>query len=243
MNYLSTVFEWLSTGSHWRGSEGVPNRLVEHLQLSWAPIVLAVLIAVPIGLVLGHYRKGEFVAVNTANVGRAIPALSILLLAVLVWGIGSPPSVFRWLGVVSLPTFLALLALALPPILTNTHAGIVGVDPTIRDAARGMGMSDREILRQVELPLASPLIMAGVRTSAVAVVATATLAAYVGEGGLGRFIIDGSAINYSDPRIFVGALFVAVLAMIVELLLALTQRLIVPKPLRWSVEDRVRVAT
>jgi osmoprotectant transport system permease protein len=240
---LSSVWDWLTDGSHWQGSEGVPHRLFEHVQISVAPIILAILIAVPIGLVLGHYRKGQFVAVNVANIGRAVPALAILLLAVLILGIGSPPAVFRSVGIVSIPTFLALLALAIPPVLTNTHAGIIGVDAQVRDAARGMGMTDREILRQVELPLASPLIMAGIRTSAVAVVATATLAAYVGEGGLGRFIIDGAAISYSDPRIFVGALFVALLAILVEVTLALAQRFIVPQPLRWTVEQRVRIAT
>jgi osmoprotectant transport system permease protein len=243
VNYLSSVYDWLTTAANWRGGDGVPHRFVEHLQISVAPIVLAVLVAVPIGLLIGHYRKGEFAAVNIANIGRAIPALAILLLAVTLWGIASPPGFLRAIGIVSIPTFLALLALAIPPVLTNTHAGIVGVDPGVRDAARGMGMTDREILRQVELPLASPLIMAGIRTSAVAVIATATLAAYVGEGGLGRFIIDGAAINYTDPRIFVGALFVALLAILVEAALALLQRVVVPRPLRWTVEDRMRVAT
>ncbi len=231
-SYFGSVLDWLGDGSNWHGTEGVPHRFVEHIQISLISLVIAILISVPIGLFFGHLHKGGFVVVNIANLGRAIPSLSILLLAVLLWGISEPPRVLTSIGIVSYPAFLALVALAIPPVLTNTYVGVTGVDDEIRDAARGMGMNDRQVLRRVEFPLATPLIMAGVRTSGVAVIATATLLAYVGGGGLGRFIVDGVAIDYQDPRIFAGALFVAVLSVITELSLALVQRLVVPKALR-----------
>jgi osmoprotectant transport system permease protein len=246
MSYFSDVWEWLTDGAHWRGDDGVPNRLVEHIEICVISLVIAVAVAVPIGLVLGHYRRGGFAAVNIANLGRAIPALSILLLAVLRFGIGDPPQWLTTIGVTSLPAFIALVALAIPPVLTNTYIGVTELDANVRDAAKGMGMDGRQMLRRVELPLAAPHIMAGVRTSAVAVVATATLLAYVGGGGLGRFIIDGAALDYDDPRIFVGALFVAALSIVVELLLALVEHFVVPAALRRSdtvvPDERVRIA-
>jgi osmoprotectant transport system permease protein len=234
-SYFGSVLDWLGESAHWRGDEGVPNRLLEHIQISIVSLVVAVAIALPLGLILGHYQRGGFAAVNLANLGRAIPALSILLIAVLVFGIGDPPRFLTSIGVVSTPAFIALVALAIPPVLTNTYVGVAGIDPEVRDAARGMGMNGGEVLRRVELPLATPYIMTGIRTSAVAVIATATLMAYVGGGGLGRFIIDGAAIHYDDPRIFVGALFVALLSILVELALAFVQRLVVPAPLRRAV--------
>jgi osmoprotectant transport system permease protein len=173
--------------------------------------------------------------VNLANLGRAIPALAILLIAVLVLGIGDPPQFLESIGIESIPAFLALVALAIPPVLTNTYVGVAGLDPEVREAATGMGMDGKGLLRRIELPLATPYIMTGIRTSAVAVIATATLLAYVGGGGLGRFIIDGAAISYDDPRIFVGALFVALLSIVVEVALAFVQRLVVPAPLRRAV--------
>jgi osmoprotectant transport system permease protein len=236
-SYLGSVWTWLTDGTHWSGAEGVPHRFIEHVQISFISLLVAVLVAVPIGLLLGHIRKGGFVALNFANVGRAIPALSILLLAVLVWGIKDPPSILKSIGILSLPGFVALVALAIPPVLTNTYVGVTGVDPNVRDAAVGMGMSGRQVLRRVELPLATPFIMAGIRTSAVAVIATATILAYTGTGGLGRFIVDGAAINLEDPRIFAGALFVATMALLVEGCLAIVQRFVSKKyPTKGSIE-------
>ena len=246
-SYLGSVWEWLGDGEHWHGTEGVPHRLIEHIEMSAASLTIAVLIAIPIGVLLGHLHRGGFVAINVANLGRAIPAFAILMFGVLVWGIGDPPQILRSIGAESLPTFVALVALAIPPMLTNTFIAIGGVDAEVRNAARGMGMNERQVLQRVELPLATPVIMAGVRTSAVAVVATATLAAYVGAGGLGRFIIDGAAIDRTDPRIFVGAVLVAVLSVVAELTLAAVQRFVVPKALRHVVDvaapdDRVAIA-
>jgi osmoprotectant transport system permease protein len=246
VNYFGNVWSWLTDPANWQGQDGVPHRMLQHIQISVVCLVVAVLIAVPIGLVLGHFRRGGFVAVNVANLGRAIPALSILLIAVLIFGIGSPPRVLTTIGVVSYPAFLALVALAIPPVLTNTYVGVAEIDADVRDAARGMGMNNRQVLARVELPLAGPVIMAGIQTSAVAVIATATLLAYPGGGGLGRFIIDGYAISYTDPRVFAGALFVALLAIVFELVLGGLERLLVPRALRRAApvvpDERVRMA-
>jgi osmoprotectant transport system permease protein len=231
MNFLGHVLDWFANGDHWQGKEGVTHLLVQHVEISAISIVCAILIALPIGLVLGHVRRGGFVAINVSNIGRALPSLAILLLAVLAFGVGAPPAFFRTVGIGSFPTFIALVALAVPPILTNTYVGIIGVDAELREAAMGMGMSGPQVLRQVELPVALPLVMAGIRTSAVAVVATATLAAYVGWGGIGRYIIDGLAIS-DNVLVFVGALLVAVLSMVVELALGAVQRAVVSRGLQ-----------
>ncbi|MBV8949842.1 MAG: ABC transporter permease [Actinobacteria bacterium] len=231
MRFLGHVVDWFANGDHWRGREGVPYLVVQHLEISAISLLCAVLIALPIGLALGHVRRGGFLAVNVSNIGRALPSLAILLLAVLAFGVGTPPTVFRTVGIGSIPTFIALVALAVPPVLTNTYVGMAGIDADLREAARGMGMSGVQMLRRVELPVALPLIMAGVRTSAVAVVATATLAAYVGWGGLGRYIIDGLAVS-DNVQVFAGAFLVAMLSIVVELALGAAQRLVVSRGLQ-----------
>jgi osmoprotectant transport system permease protein len=231
VNFLQSTIDWFNNGDHWTGDEGIPHLLWQHIQISFIAVLVAVVIALPIGLFVGHHRKGGFVAINLANIGRALPALALLLFAVRQYGVGDPPQWMQTIGIGSIPTFLVLVALAIPPIVTNTYAGVSGVDPDTVDAARGMGMGGGQLLRQVEMPLASPLIMAGIRTSAVAVVATATLAAIVGWGGLGRYIYDGSRIHDYE-RLFAGALLVALLAITVELSLAVVQHFVVPKGLR-----------
>lgn len=239
MSFLESALAWFDNADRWTGPEGIPHLLWQHVQISVVAIVAATLIALPIGLVFGHLRRGSFVAINLANIGRALPALALLLFAVREFGVGDPPAWMQSIGIGSTPAFLVLVALAVPPIVTNTYVGVSGVDDETRDAARGMGMRGGQLLRRVELPLASPLIMAGIRTSAVAVVATATLAALVGWGGLGRYIIDGSRVQDYE-RLFAGALLVALLAITVELLLAVVQHLVVPKGLRAASGRRAR---
>jgi osmoprotectant transport system permease protein len=239
VNFLQSTFEWFDNGDHWTGAEGIPHLLWQHVQISVVSLLAAVVIAVPIGLFFGHLRKGSFVAINLANIGRALPAIAVLLFAVREFGIGDPPEWMQNIGVGSTPAFIVLVALAVPPIVTNTYVGVSGVDDETRDAARGTGMTGGQVLRRVELPLASPLIMAGIRTSAVAVVATATLAALVGWGGLGRYIIDGSRVQDFE-RLFAGALLVALLAIVVELTLAVVQHFVVPKGLRVGGRGRAR---
>jgi osmoprotectant transport system permease protein len=233
VDFLERIWQWFDNGDHWTGAEGVPHLLWQHVQISFIAVVVSVAVALPVGLVLGHYRRGGFAAINLANVGRALPALALLIIAVRQFGGGDPPQWMQAVGIGSIPTFLALVALAIPPIVTNTYVGVTSVDPEAREAAQGMGMSGAQLLRRIELPLAMPLVMAGIRTSAVAVVATATLAAIVGWGGLGRYIIDGFRVG-DDERLFAGALLVAILAIVVELALGVVQRVVVSRGLRIS---------
>ncbi len=229
MGFLSKVADFLTDGAQWHGREGIPTLMLQHIQLTVASVLAAALVALPIGLVLGHVRTGGAVAVNIANIGRALPALALLILAVQWVGIGDPTGVLT--PVQSVPAFIAMFALAVPPMLANAYVGVAGVDDEIRESARGMGMNARQMLTRVELPIALPIVMAGIRTAAVAVVATATLAAYVDSGGLGRYIVDGFAVN-DNVKVFAGGLLVALLAIAVELSLALVQRLLVSPGLR-----------
>ena len=178
---------------------------------------------------LGHVRTGGAIAINIANVGRALPALALLILAVQWFGISEPTGILT--PVHSIPAFVAMLALAIPPMLANTYVGVAGVDEDMREAGRGMGMRRRQMVFQVEIPMAMPLIMAGVRTATVAVVATATLAAYVDAGGLGRYIIDGFAVQ-DTVRVFVGGILVALLALGLDFVLAALERRLVSRGLR-----------
>jgi osmoprotectant transport system permease protein len=219
MTFLTDVVRWFLDPAHWQGDTGVPHRLAEHVQMSLLATATAALIALPIGLALGHIGRGGPLAINVSNIGRALPSLAILVLAVQVVGIGATPA------------FLALVALAVPPMMTNAFVGMRDVDPELRDAARGLGMTGLRILARVELPNAIPVVMAGVRTSGVQVVATATLAALVGWGGLGRFIVDGLSTR-DFVQVFAGAVLVAALSAVTELTLALLQRLLTPAGLR-----------
>ena len=224
--FLSEVFEWFTEPGRWEGSAGIPVRLLEHLEMSSVSVAIASLIAIPIGLYIGHRRRFEFAVVSVANFGRAIPSFGLLLLFVSIFGVqlDYPPGLR--------PAIIFVLTLlAIPPILTNTYVGVQAVDADTLEAARGMGMTEGEVLRQIELPLAAPLMVAGLRTAAVQVVATATLAAAPGGGGLGRFLIDGFAVR-DFAQIFSGALLVAVLAIITEVGFAVLQRAVAPRTSR-----------
>ncbi len=212
------VVDFLSTGANWHGEDGIPHRLVEHLYLTGVSMLIAVLVAVPLSLWLGHLGRGGFLAINTSNVGRALPSLALLAIfsQVLPRGYDSP-----WPSIVAL--LLPLLLLGIPPLVTNTYVGVREVDRDVVEAATGMGLSGGQVLRRVELPLALPLILAGLRTSTTNVVATAALAAFFGQGGLGRYIVDGQATS-DRPRMFAGALLVAVLALVLDALIAALAR-------------------
>jgi osmoprotectant transport system permease protein len=225
MEFLGDVVDWFAAGEHWRGTNGVPHRFFEHMTMSAAAVAVAAAVALPVGLLLGHLNRGGAVAINVANVGRAIPSFAILVLATELVGIGATPA------------FCALVALAAPPMLTNAFVGVREVDRDVRESARGMGMTGRQVLTRVELPMALPLVMAGLRTAAVQVVATATLAALVAWGGLGRYIIDGLA-QQDYVQLFAGAVLVAVVAVLTELVLGGLQRLIVPAGLRARHPDK-----
>jgi osmoprotectant transport system permease protein len=219
MNFANQVLQWFLNGAHWQGDGGIPHRTFEHLAMSGASVLTAALIALPVGIAIGHFGRGGILAINISNIGRAVPSFAVLVIAVELFGIGA------------LPAYIALVALAIPPIVTNSYIGMREVDADVREAARGMGMRDRAVLWRIELPIALPLIMAGIRTSAVNVVATATLAALVAWGGLGRFIVDGFGLQ-DYPMMFAGAIMVAVLSLIVEFSLGGAQRLVTPAGLR-----------
>ena len=229
MEFLQAVAAWVTAPEHWTGSNGIPNRLAEHMLISAATTLAAVAIALPIGVYAGHTGRGGFVAINVANFGRAIPSLALLALML-------PFALSLRLGLGFWPTFIALVPLGIPPTLTNSYVGVREVDRDVVEAARGMGLRDRQVLRNVELPLAAPLIIAGVRNSAVAIVATATLGALVAGGGLGRYIVDGIALQ-DYPRVFVGALLVALLSIIVEITFGAFERFTVSSGLRTAAAE------
>jgi osmoprotectant transport system permease protein len=219
MTFLMQCARWLADPTHWQGPDGIPIRLAQHVQLSAEAVAIGALIALPIGIGLGHFGRFGNLAINISNVGRAIPSFAILVIAFQAFGLGDAPII------------LALTALAIPPMVTNSYVALWEVDVDIKEAARGMGYRELAQLVRVELPLAVPLIMAGIRTSAVQVVATATLAAIVAGGGLGRYIVDGFATQIYT-KVFAGALLVALLALATELSLAAGRRALTPRGLR-----------
>lgn len=224
MSFLGEVMDWFTASDRWSGRSGIPNRLWEHLWMSLVSVFLAALVGLPLGIWLGHRRRFGTLAVNLSNVGRAIPSFALLIFGAQLWGLE------EWGGMPK-AALLALVALALPPIVTNAYVGLAEVDDGVIDAARGMGMTGRQSLWRVELPMAVPLVMNGVRIASLQVIATAGLAAVVAAGGLGRFIVDGIAVR-GVPQVFGGALLVAALALAVEGLLALVQRAATPRGIR-----------
>lgn len=219
MNLVLEVLAWFADPEQWQGGSGIPARIAEHLGYCVQALVVAAVIAVPLGALIGHTGRGGFALVGIANGLRALPELGVLILLVLLTGIGV------------LPLTITLVVLAVPPLLAGTYAGIRNADPAVVDAARGVGMREREVLMKVELPIALPLIIGGLRTATLQVIATAAIGAFVALGGLGRYLIDGLALN-DYTRMAGGAVLIAVLALVVEGLLALLQRQIVSPGLR-----------
>ena len=232
MSFFADVVAWFSDAGNWSGADGVPVRIGEHLVLSAVPLLLAVALALPIGLYIGHTGRFSGLAINISNVGRAIPTLAILSIA---WLLLSRPLVEIGLrrDAAEITTALAMIALALPPIITNSYVGLAAVDRDLLEAGRGMGMTGAQVLVRLELPLALPVVLAGLRTAAVQVVATATLGAVLGTGGLGRYLIDGLA-QHKYEEMFAGGVLVAVLAIVTELLFAWLQRTTISAGLRVS---------
>jgi osmoprotectant transport system permease protein len=223
MEAFEALAAWFGDPENWSGRNGVPTRVVEHLYLSAVPVLVAIAIALPLGNLIGHYRRGEFLVVSIANLGRAIPSFAILSIVFQVMVAIAQAAAFGFW-----PTIIALVLLSVPPIITNTYVGVRETDEATVEAARGMGMSERQIITRLEVPLAIPLIVAGVRTAAVQVVATATLAALIAGGGLGRYIVDGFAQG-DTPKILAGAVLVAILAIVTEGAFALLERLVTPR--------------
>jgi osmoprotectant transport system permease protein len=214
VNALGDAWHWFFQSAQWSGVDSIPARLGQHLYYSGVALLLAVVIAVPLGMLIGHTNRGGFIAVNTANAARALPTVGVVLLVVTLVGIGF------------VPVIVPLVALAIPPILVNTYEGIRQVEPELVDASRCMGLRGRQVLTSVEVPIALPLILLGVRTAAIQIVSTATIAAYVGLGGLGRFIFDGLA-RQEYPTVIGGAVLVVALALLTEVIFVGAQKLLV----------------
>ena len=222
---IHDIASWLSDSAHWSGPDGIPARLAEHLEYSLIALLIAALIALPLGTLIGHTGRGSFVVVAIANSFRALPTVGLLvffyiLISPHIHGTGNA-SYF-------IPSEIVLILLAIPSMLTNAYAGIDAVDPAVRDAARGMGMRGGQVLWRVEIPNALPLIFSGVRSSFLQVIATTIVTAYVGLGGLGRYLIDGLA-QQDYPQMASGAVLVAALALLIDLLLAVAQHYLVSR--------------
>jgi len=224
VSFFSYAWDWVTDAANWHGPGSIPHQLLAHLGYSALPLLIAAAIAIPAGVAIGH-RGGRTanVVINVANAWRSIPTLGLLILLAVFLGF----SALTWL--------LPLVVLAIPPILINAAAGVAGVDPGVRDAATGVGMTTWQQILRVEVPIAVPLILLGLRTSAIFVVATATIAAYIGLGGLGRFIFDGLASSEYGP-VAGGALLVVILAVLVLVLFTGLTRLLTPAGLRQQAE-------
>jgi osmoprotectant transport system permease protein len=219
MSFLSYAWDWLRQPAQWHGADAIPARILEQLGYSGLSLLIAAAIALPLGVAIGHTGRGAFLAVSLTSAWRSIPTLGLLVLLVVVLGF----SALTWL--------VPLVVLGIPPILVNAYEGVAGVDPGLKDAAAGVGMTRWQQVLRVEVPVALPLIIVGLRTAAIFVVSTATIAAYIGLGGLGRYIFDGlSNNNYGE--VAGGAVLVVLLALVVLLLSALVRRLAVPAGLR-----------
>ncbi|MGH3935979.1 MAG: ABC transporter permease [Pseudonocardiaceae bacterium] len=218
---FSQLLAWFADPAHWRGAGGVPVRIAEHLYYTIITVLIASAIAVPLGLWVGHTARGGVALVGLANAMRALPTLGLLTF------------LFLLLRSQGISAVVALVALAVPPVLAGSYAGVQSVEAGIVDAARGMGMTSVQRLFQVELPVALPLLLGGVRSAVLQVVATTTVAAYVGLGGLGRLLLDG--LNSADyPQMVAGAVLTAVLAVALDVLLAGLTRLATPTGCRLS---------
>ncbi|MGW6660867.1 ABC transporter permease [Rhodococcus sp. NPDC055024] len=208
MSIFTGAWDFIVDPGNWSGDTGIGTRILQHLWYSVLAVALSAVIAVPIGLIIGHLRRGEIVVVSLVNALRSLPTLGLLTFLVLLMGLGV------------MPPILALVILGIPPLLAGTYAGIASVDRGVVEAARAMGMTELQVLFRVEIPNALPLILGGLRNATLQVIATATVAAYVNLGGLGRYIFDGLAL-YKYDRVVVGAILVAVVALVVDGLLAL----------------------
>ncbi|MCY7417038.1 MAG: ABC transporter permease [Chloroflexi bacterium] len=221
LDQIGALGVWFADPANWSGNDGIPNRMTEHIVICLLSMVAALLVSVPVGLFIGHTNRLSFLAVTLANIGRAVPSYAVMALLFplsIAFSVMGPGGDIAYLA-----TFLAMVLLAIPPVVTNTYAGMQGVERDLLEAARGMGMRGHEVLRSVELPLALPVALTGIRIASVQVVATATLGAVFGGGGLGRFIIQGQARN-DDARLWAGAILVALLAIATELLFAVLVR-------------------
>jgi osmoprotectant transport system permease protein len=215
VNFVERAISYVLTADNWTGPVGLAARILEHLEYTGLAVAASALIAIPVGLIIGHTGRGTLLVVGAVNGLRSLPTLGVLLFGTLLFGLGLGPSL------------VALMLLGVPALLAGTYAGIANVEPTVVDAARAMGMTEAQVLMRVEVPNALPLILGGLRNATLQVVATATVAAYASLGGLGRYLIDG--IKEREFHLaLVGALMVATLALVLDGLLALAVWISVP---------------
>lgn len=209
-------FDYLLDPTNWdpQTAGNIPALILAHLYYTALTLVIGALIAIPVGLYIGHTGKFSFIAINAGNAGRSLPTLGLIILLVTL------------IGFSLVPVIIALVILAIPPILTSTYAGLRAINPAAIDAAKGMGMRPLQILFKAEIPIALPLILSGLRSATLQVVSTATVASYVGLSGLGRLLVDGLALNQYD-RVIAGAVVVALLAILLDLVASGVQRLAV----------------
>jgi len=227
MSVFGDMWAYLTDAGNWSGKGGILELLVQQLLLTGTALVLAILLGLPLALWLGHLGRGGFLAINISNVGRAIPTFA--LLALLVTADWPGVSTFGPYGRAGIATLIALALFALPPIITNAYVAVREVSDDVKESARGMGMTAWQQFRRVELPLALPLVAGGIRLALVQVWATATIAALVAGPGLGRIITDGFANSYYGKGI-AGAVVVAIVAMILEVVASMAQRVVDPIP-------------
>lgn len=226
MDLAAATIAWLLDAARWSGPSGIPARVWEHLALSAAALLIAAAIALPLGMWVGHTRRGARLALNGANLARAVPSLAVIGIVIPITTAIDPQLGFR-----VIPTLIAMIALGVPPILVNTYTGVSEVDRDLTEAARGMGFTARQVLAGVEVPLALPAIVAGLGSAAVQIIATATLGAIFGFGGLGTYLTEGIAQN-DDPMVFGGVVLVALLALAAEGGFSLLARWLTPRGLR-----------
>lgn len=226
MDLAAATIAWLLDPVHWSGPSSIPARVGEHLALSAAALLIAAAIALPLGMWVGHTRRGARLALNGANLARAVPSLAVIGIVIPITTAIDPQLGFR-----VIPTLIAMVALGVPPILVNTYTGVSEVDRDLTEAARGMGFTARQVLAGVEVPLALPVIVAGLGSAAVQIIATATLGAIFGFGGLGTYLTEGIAQN-DDPMVFGGVVLVALLALAAEGGFSLLARWLTPRGVR-----------
>lgn len=233
VEFLGELIAWFTDPENWQGVDGVPNRTWEHVQMTVFSTTVAALFAIPPAVVLAHRRLGGVLVVAAVNIGRAVPSFAIVAIFL-------PISIQLGLGLGFWPTFLALFFLAVPPMFSNTYTGVAGVDPSLVEASRGMGMTERQIMLRIEVPMAMPIIIAGVRVATVQVIATATLGALVAWGGLGRYIIDGFSVQ-NLAEVAAGGILVALLAIGAEVAFSALERRVTPKGV--SIDEPIGTAT
>lgn len=239
---MEQLLEFFTEAANWQGETGVPNRLIEHIAISLLAVLTASAIALPLGFYIGHTGKLQLLGINIANIGRAIPsyAVMVMLLPVML-GLAPVLGYDPRLGLRFFPIFLAMVLLAIPPILVAAFAGLQEVDRELTESSRGMGLTESQILTQVELPLALPVLIGGFRVALLQVIATATIGAFLAGGGLGRYIIDGIA-RRDDGMLYGGVVLVAVLAIGTDLTLGWVQRRLTPKGVRMATDPEARSA-